>query len=107
MTKIALVIKTKAKPGKRQDILDAWERHLRPRADANVAQEVYFLCLDNNDADSFYLFEVYGDAAVLGQNASASWFADYMAEVMPLIESTDIGEATPVWQKLPAATASA
>lgn len=99
--RIALVIRTTAKPGQRQRLVEAWERHLQPRAEANAAQQVYFLCLDNEDPDSFYLFEIYSDPAVLAENANAAWFADYMAEVMPLIAHTEMAQATPVWEKLP------
>ena len=100
MSKLALFIKTRTKSGKRDDVHRLWEEHLKARAEANDHQQVYFFCCDNNDPDVFFLFELYDDASALQQNAQADWFANYMAEVGPLIDGPpEVHQGTPVWSK--------
>jgi quinol monooxygenase YgiN len=99
MTKVAVFVTTKTKPGRRDEVRVLWEKHLKQRAAANAAQETYFFCYDNRDPDTFHLFEVYADPSALAANATADWFAAYLSEVGPLIEETAFHEATPIWVK--------
>ncbi|MEQ9812842.1 MAG: hypothetical protein RLO50_08665 [Azospirillaceae bacterium] len=102
MSKLALIIKTRTKPGRRDDVIGLWEEHLKHRAAANADQESYFLCLDNRDADVFILFEVYRNPATLAANAEAAWFQDYMNAVMPLLDGPpEVHQTTPFWEKHP------
>lgn len=100
MSKVAMVIKTKTLPGKREEVRQLYEKHLAPRAQANAAQELVLWCADEMDADTFYLFEVYRDQAATQANAQASWFWDYMKEVQPLLAGQpEVALATPLWAK--------
>ena len=100
MAKVALFIKTKTKPGKRDDVRNLWEQYLKSRAEANTAQELYVFCYDNNDPDTFLLFEVYNDPAALDENAKSDWFASYMEKVGPLLDGMpEVNMTTPVWAK--------
>lgn len=100
MEQLALFIKTKAKPGKRDEVRSLWEVHLKPRAESNDAQEVYFYCYDDNDTDTLYIFEYYTDREVFEANAQEGWFAEYMKEVGPLLaEPPEVGITTPIWIK--------
>ena len=100
MTKVALFIKTKTKPGKRDEVRELWEKFLKGRAEINDAQELYFFCNDNNDADTFLLFEVYSDPVALAKNATTEWFAAYMEAVGPLLDGMpEVHMTTPVWAK--------
>jgi len=98
--KLAMFIKTTTQPGKRAQVRALWEEHLRPRAEANGAQEAYAFCEDSMDPDVFYLFEIYTDADAMKANAGQPWFAEYMGQVAPLLAGQpDVGMATPVWTK--------
>lgn len=100
MTKLALFIHTRTKPGKRGDLQALWEKHLKARAEANPGQEVYFFCTDNHDPDALHLFELYADPKQLEANANQPWFADYMAEAEPLLaEPPTVAVTTPAWAK--------
>ena len=100
MTKVALFIKTKTKSGKRNEVRELWEKFLKGRAEANDAQELYFFCNDNNDPDTFLLFEVYSDPAALAKNATTEWFAAYMESVGPLLDGMpEVHMTTPIWAK--------
>lgn len=98
MSKLALIIRTRAQPGARDQVRDLYLKHLAPRAEANQAQEAVVLCFDGQDPDVLYLFEVYRDPDALQQAAQAPWFADYMGEVGPLLAGEpEVTMASPVW----------
>lgn len=100
MAKVALFIKTKTQSGKRDEVRGLWEQHLKARAEANAAQELYVFCYDNNDRDTFLLFEVYNDPAALDENAKSDWFAAYLEAVGPLLDGMpEIHMTTPIWAK--------
>lgn len=99
MTNIALVVKTKVNPGQRDVVRRLWEEHLKPRIQKTPEQEIYFFCDDLDDPDSFFLFEVYSDSAVLARNAEADWFGAYMAAAKPHVDRVDIMRGEPAWRK--------
>ena len=98
MSRLAMIIKSKAAPGKRNEVFAMYEDHLAPRAEANDGQEVVVWCADQQDPDAFVLFEIYRDGEALGANAGADWFADYMRQVMPLLAGEpEVIMAQPMW----------
>jgi len=100
MSKLALLIKTKAKPGKRDEVLHLFETHLQAAAESNDAQEVIFYCYDTTDDDTFYLFELYADQEALQQASQSPGFAAYMQEAMTLLAGPpEVTVTTPVWTK--------
>jgi quinol monooxygenase YgiN len=100
VTKTALILTVRTLAGKRDALRALWEEHLRPRAEVNPAQELYLYCYDADDPDTIHIVEVYGDAAEMGRNASAPWFADYMRAAGPLLAGPpSIHTAEPVWAK--------
>jgi quinol monooxygenase YgiN len=100
MAKVALFIKSKAKPGQRDALQGLWESHLRDRAAANSALEAYYYCYDNADPDVVHLFEVYRDAAAQTADGGGAAFATFMAEAGPLLDGFPVvHETTPMWIK--------
>jgi quinol monooxygenase YgiN len=100
VSKIAMIIRGRTQPGKRDEVRALYEQHLAPRALANDAQEVVVWCADTNDADAFYLFELYGSAEAMQANAQAPWFWEYLQAVGPLLAGQpEVVTATPAWSK--------
>lgn len=104
MSKLAMIVKTKTQVGKRAEVLQLFEKHLAERAKANNSQEIVVWCADDNDADTFYLFEIYSNRQAFQANAQAAfqagWFQQYMQEVQPLLtEQPNVVMATPLWAK--------
>ncbi len=100
MSKAVLIIKTKTKPGKREEVRRLFEKHLGPRAQQNPKQELVVWCADDKDADVFYLFEIYSDPSAPQANAQAPWFFEYLQQVQPLIsDMSEVMSATPLWAK--------
>ncbi len=98
MGELAVFITSRAQPGKRDELFDLYRELLAPRAEANEAQEVVVWCGDEQDPDTFHLFEVYRDRDALGVNAQSSWFADYLAKAGPLLAGEpEVRMATPRW----------
>ena len=100
MRKTALILRVKARPGRRDELRALWDEHLRPRAEANPAQELYLYCYDVEDPDTIHMVEVYGDRDAMAANASTPWFGEYMRVAAPLIDGRpEMITAEPVWAK--------
>jgi quinol monooxygenase YgiN len=100
MSKTALILTVRTQPGKRDELRAVWDEHLRPRAEANAAQELYLYCHDANEPDVIHLVEIYGDPAEIQRNANAPWFADYVHASAPLLAGQPtMVTAEPVWAK--------
>lgn len=100
MADTVLFLTVRAQPGKRDALKAAWEAHLQPRAAENPAQATYFYCFSDSDPDTIHIFEHYTDPDALAANATAPFFADFMAEAAPLIAGEpQVAQATPVWIK--------
>ena len=98
MNKLAMIIKTTAAPGKRDELFDLYQERLAPRAEANEDQEVVVWCADQQNPDVFVLFEIYGNPEALGANAGSDWFAAYMADALPLLAGEpEVVMAEPRW----------
>jgi quinol monooxygenase YgiN len=100
MPKTALFIASKARPGKRDEIFELYEKMMVPHAEANEKQEIVVWCADQKDPDAFHLFEIYSDSQSFEANARSKFFTEYMEAVGPLlaVEPT-VGMATPQWTK--------
>lgn len=100
MSELVLIVKGKAQPGQREQVQRLFEQHLAPRALENEAQELVVWSADEHDADTFYLFELYRDRAVMEANGRTPWFGDYFAAVGPLLAGQpEMVLATPKWRK--------
>lgn len=100
MNKTAIFIRHKALPGKREQVRQVWERHLKPRAAANPAHEAYFYCFDELDPDSICVFQQYSDSQSSRDFISQPWYEDYVNEVTPLLAARPEARiATTVWAK--------
>lgn len=97
---LALFIRTRTKPGKRNLVREAWEELMKPGVDGNARQPVYFFCEDNDDRDVFCMFEIYTDKASFERAAESQRFADYMARIGHLLaEPPEVNITTPRWAK--------
>lgn len=100
MSKTALFIKHRARPGKRDEVRRVWEKHLRPRIATNAAHQAYFYCFDDGDPDLICVFQLYADRAASQAFVQAPWYAAYVEEVTPLLAGQpEISVATPAWIK--------
>ena len=100
MGELAIIVKSKSQPGKREEIKELYDTLLAPRAVENDAQQVVVWCADQHDPDVFYLFEIYTDPQAMGANAQADFFVEYMTRVGPLLAGEpEVAMTTPLWSK--------
>jgi quinol monooxygenase YgiN len=100
MTKLVLIVKTKTQPGKRDEVYRLFQKHLAARVEGTDALEVFVWCADETDADTFYIFEIYGDRTVQRTNAQDPAYFAYQQEAQPLLATgPEVVTATPLWVK--------
>lgn len=100
MTKVALFVRHKTQPGKRDEVRRVWEHHMRPNIASNPGHEAYIYCLDNNDADSICAFQQYADVGSSQDFLKTESYAAYLEKVEPLlIGPPEVTSVTPVWVK--------
>jgi quinol monooxygenase YgiN len=100
MSKLAMLIKTKTQPGQRDAVRALYEKMLAPRAAENKGQELVVFSYDPQDADVFYLFEIYSSKETLELSSQAPWFWEYMGAAGPLLDGQpEVVMLSPVWGK--------
>ncbi len=100
MTKIALLIKHKTLPGKRDAVRLVWERYMQSAIGANAAHEAYYYCFDNNDPDTICAFQVYTNAAAAEAFLQTESYAAYLHAVEPLlVGAPEVTSLLPMWVK--------
>lgn len=100
MENMAMLITTRTRPGKRDEVRRLYEEHLAPRAAANDGQQLVVWAADHADPDVFHLFEIYRDAGAAEAAGQAPWFWEYLALVGPLLDGQpEVRTATPEWAK--------
>lgn len=100
MSKTALFIRHQAQPGRRDEVQRIWERHVKPRVEANPAHEAYYFCYDTNDSDVICVFQLYSSEAAMQEFLSGPWYPAYLSEVSHVVAAApQISPATLVWDK--------
>lgn len=100
MTKFALFVRHKTRPGKRDEVRKVWEHHMRTAIAGNSGHEAYFYTFDNNDPDSICAFQQYTDLTASKEFLKTGSYAAYLKDVEPLLAAPpEITSLTPVWIK--------
>ena len=100
MSKTAVFVKVKTKPGMREELLRAYEQYLKPHAEADADEEFSFYCWGVDDEDTVCLFELFSESYDLQAAFQSEWFKAYMEKAAPLLASPpDMVIATPIWAK--------
>lgn len=100
MDTLGIIVRIRAKPGKREDIRALWEQRLKPRAEDCDAIDVYFACNDDNDENVLLVFEHYTDREIFQQNVQSTWMAEWVVEVSPLLDGEpEASFGSPFWVK--------
>ena len=100
MTSLALIIKHKTRPGKRDEVRKVWERHMAPAVSANPGHIAYYYCFDNADPDAILAFQQYVSAEAAGEFLKTDSYAAYLQEVEPLLSGPpQVTALTPMWSK--------
>ncbi len=97
---MALIIRHKTLPGKRDEVFKVWTEHMAPAIAANPGHISYFYCFDNGDPDSIYAFQQYVSAEASQEFLKTDNYAAYLKSVEPLLSGPpQVTSLTPMWSK--------
>lgn len=97
---IAVLVRHRAKPGQRDQVLRVWEKYVKPRAESNPAHLHYHFCFDNADPDVVIAFQVYRNQQTLDEFLGGEWYPDYLREISEYVSAEpEVASATVVWSK--------
>lgn len=100
MEQLAIFVTFKAKPGMRDNILEVYNRLVKPNAQKS---EDLITCSYNysiEDEDTIHLFEVHAKPMLLEEASKAPWFKQYMEELNQYLAEPPIMKTMkPIWNK--------
>lgn len=100
MPQLALFIRHKTLPGRREEVAAVWERHMPPAIAANAGHLAYFYCFANSDPDSICAFQQYASADAAEAFLKTTAYQAYLREVEPLLSGPpEVTALTPQWSK--------
>ena len=100
MSKTALFVRHRSKPGKRDRVKQVWQQYVQPRAAENPAHEAYFFCYDDNDPDVICVFQLLSSSEAVRDFMAGAWYPEYLERVSDhVLEPPQINTATPMWIK--------
>lgn len=100
MSKKALYIRHKAKPGKREDVKRIWETYARPYVEAADGQLVYVHGFNDQDPDVIVAYQLMADASGADEFINQPWYGDYERETAALLAGpSEFRTITPQWIK--------
>lgn len=100
MSKIALIVRHKAKSGQRDKLRAVWERFIKPNAFKNPAHLSYFFNYEENDPNRVIAFQVFSSVRAKDEFLESDWYPEYIRQVSEYIaEPPDITTASLVWSK--------
>ena len=99
MSKHALFLQHRAKPGAREAVRKVWQKHMQPAVDGNPGHEVYVYSF-GSDPDRICAFQVYSSVEKANAFLKSQAYIDYEKEVAPLLEGPPHVEVLqPQWIK--------
>jgi quinol monooxygenase YgiN len=84
MSKPSMFVKLTAQPGKRDEVLAAFDRMLIAVAE-EPGTEVYSVHVDNTDENAVWIFEMYTDEEALAAHSSSDAMGALFGELGPLL----------------------
>jgi len=100
MTQVAVFIRHRTLPGKREEVRSVWEKHMAPAISANPGHVAYFYCFDTADPDAICAFQQYASADAAKAFLQTSSYRAYLAEVESLLSGLpEVASLAPVWTK--------
>lgn len=100
MSKLALFVKVRTRPGKRDRVWQIWQQQVLPHVNAADGIEVNCYCYDEAHEDVICFFEIFADRTDFEAANRSQWYAEYLAQVKPFLASpAEVIFADPVWAK--------
>jgi quinol monooxygenase YgiN len=99
MTATAMIVRSRARPGKREELRAAWDKYLRAESESDPTRLLYLYLYDADDPDAYVLVEVLAKGAS-PPPPDAPFFQRFMQEAAPLLDGMPAVQQTEVvWSK--------
>ena len=96
----ALVLRHRAKPGLRDQLVEVWRRHMPEAVQANDGHQTYVICASHADPDVLLVFQQYRDATAAQAFLGNPAYLAYLRESGELLTGPPEVEAVePLWSK--------
>ena len=96
----ALVLRHRAKPGRRDRLVEVWRSHMPEAVRANDGHRAYVLCASLADPDVLVVFQEYRDAAAAQQFLADPAYLRYLAEARELLSGPpEVEPVEHLWSK--------
>ena len=96
----ALVLRHRAKPGRREKLIEAWRRHMPAAVQNNDGHLAYVLCASHADPDVLVVFQHYRDAAAAQEFLGNPAYLSYLQESRDLLTGPpEVEPVEPLWAK--------
>ncbi len=99
MSKHALFLQHRTKPGARDQVQKVWQKHMQPAIDGNAGHLVYVYSF-GTDPDRICAFQVYRSVEEANAFLKSQAYIDYEQEVAPLLQGPpQVDVLQPQWIK--------
>lgn len=96
----ALFLRHRALPGRRDELMTVWQRHMPAAIEANADHEAYVYTTVDDDPDALAVFQQYRDAAAAAAFLHDPRYLQYLAESKHLLAGPpEVSACTPLWSK--------
>lgn len=96
----ALVLRHRAVPGRRDQLIEAWRRNMPEAVQGNDGHVAYVLCASYSDPDEVLIFQHYRDAAAAQEFLGNPSYLRYLEESRELLSGPpEVEPVEPLWSK--------
>ena len=96
----ALILRHRARRGRRDELVEMWRRHMPGAVDGNDGHEAYVLCASHADPDVLVVYQQYRDAAAAQAFLGDPSYLAYLADSRQLIAGPpEVEPVEPLWSK--------
>lgn len=97
---VGVLIRHKAKPGRRDDLFAVWSKHMAAAISRNPDHLAYFYCYDDSDPDVVCAFQQYASAEAAASFLKARAYQAYVREAEALLAAApQVGSLSVKWSK--------
>jgi quinol monooxygenase YgiN len=86
MAATAMIVRSRAKPGKREELRAAWDKHLRAETESDPARLLYRYLYEADDPEAYVLVEVCSQRRLARRPPTRRFFRRFMQEAAPLLD---------------------
>lgn len=100
LANMAVFVKLKAQPGKREEVKELWEKYVKPHQESKPEILSCCYCYAMEDEDTICAFELLSGRSAAEAALKSGWFSAYQEALRPLLAGPPETTVTsPIWSK--------